>query len=302
MQDSTSSEVELLFKEKEIVVGSSLKALLFAYIKELPIFFSVAQSPVFFDTLPVDLDLSFLSIKNEKTKLVGIDSNKEVGIPQKALWDKILFTLSYVGKAPLANFCDSMRYNGETLVFSNFFSKIAEVSFKTCYYFGDNNCYRLIDKKEIDKGNYLCYDWIAFNSGGKHNIDFINTDDDFVKDIWFYPSERIDGNTKVKDACIVSYLTDEQLTDFNYSETMARFKMLHEMKERGMKGRQNGFNSAGNPRHYDFKTTHMKREIKENEILKEYKEHIQIPTIEIQDLYKDLRSATLSYNRFLRYF
>ena len=292
----------MILKYGEIVVGSSLKALLFAYTKELPIFFSTAQSPIFFDTLPVDLDLSFLSIKNKKSNIVGVDSTMEVGIPQKVLWDKILFILSYVGKAPLADFCDSMRYNGETLVFSNFFSKIAEVSFETCYYFGDNNCYRLIDKKQVDKGNYFCYDWIAFNSGGKHEIDFINTEDDFVKDIWFYPSDRIDGKTKVKDACVVSHLTDEQLTDFNYSETMARFKMLHEMKERGMKGRQNGFNSAGNPRHYDFKTTHMRREIKENEILKEYNNHIQIPEVTIEDLYEDLRGATFSYNRFLRYF
>jgi hypothetical protein len=291
----------MIIKHDKIVVGSSLKAVMFAFINELPIFFSVPQKPFFFNKLPVDLDLSFLSINNEKIKLNGIGAEKEVGLPQEDLWNKLMFILSYVGKSPLADFCDSMRYNGETLVFSNFFSKIAEVSFNTCYYFGDNNCYRLIDQKEIDKGNYLCYDWIAFNSGGKHEIDFIHTEDDFVKDIWFHPSERIDGRTKVKDACVVSCLTDSQLMDFDYSETMARFKMLHEMKERGMKGKQNGFNSAGNPRHYAFKTTHIRREIQQNEILKEYKDHIQIPTIEIQDLYKDLRGATLSYNRFLRY-
>jgi len=291
----------MIIKHDKIVVGSSLKAVMFAFINELPIFFSVPQKPFFFNKLPVDLDLSFLSIHNEKIKLNGIGAEKEVGLPQEDLWNKLMFILSYVGKSPLADFCDSMRYNGETLVFSNFFSKIAEVSFNTCYYFGDNNCYRLIDQKEIDKGNYLCYDWIAFNSGGKHEIDFIHTEDDFVKDIWFHPSERIDGRTKVKDACVVSCLTDSQLMDFDYSETMARFKMLHEMKERGMKGKQNGFNSAGNPRHYAFKTTHIRREIQQNEILKEYKDHIQIPTIEIQDLYKDLRGATLSYNRFLRY-
>ena len=292
----------MIIKHDKIVVGSSLKALLFAYVNELPIFFSKAQKPFFFERLPAGLDLSFLSIKNKNNTLVGTGDKKIVGASQEVLWNKLMFILSYVGKAPLANYCDSMRYNGENLIFSNFFSKIAEVSFNTCYYFGDNNCYRLIDKKEFDKGSYLCYDWIAFNSGGKHEIDFISTDDEFVKDIWFYPSDRIDGKTKVKDACIVSCLTEKQLMDFDYSETMARFKMLHEMKERGMKGRQNGFNSAGNPRHYDFKTTHLKREIQQNEILKEHEERIQAPSISFQDLYKDLRSATLSYNRFLRHF
>ena len=292
----------MILNYEEIVVGSSLKALLFAYVNELPVFFSVARRPFIFERLPPDLDLSFLHIENIKTKLISTDEETYVGSPQEILWEKLMFTLSYCGKTPLANFCDSMRYNGETLVFSNFFSKIAEVSFKTCYYFGDNNCYRLIDQKEIDKGNYICYDWIAFNSGGKHDIDYIKTGDAFVKEIWFHPSTRIDGKTKVKDACIVSYLTDGQLMDFDYSETMARFKMLHEMEQRGMKGRQNGFNSAGNPRHYKFKTSHIKREIKENEILKEYKSNIQIPQIKRKDLYKSLPSATLAYNRFLRNF
>ena len=138
-------------KHDKIVVGSSLKAVMFAYVNELPIFFSVPQKPFFFNKLPVHLDLSFLSIVNKVTKLNGIKSEKEVGLPQEILWNKLMFILSYVGKAPLADFCDSMRYNGETLVFSNFFSKISEVSFNTCYYFGDNNCYRLIDQKEIDK-------------------------------------------------------------------------------------------------------------------------------------------------------
>ncbi len=134
-------------KQDKIVVGSSLKAVMFAYVNELQIFFSIPQKPFFFNKLPIHLDLSFLSIINKATKLNGIESEKEVGLPQEVLWNKLMFILSYVGKAPLADFCDSMRYNGETLVFSNFFSKISEVSFNTCYYFGDNNCYRLIDQK-----------------------------------------------------------------------------------------------------------------------------------------------------------
>lgn len=292
----------MIIKHNKIVVGSCLKALLFAYVNELPIFFSVPHRPLIFERLPPKLDLSFLDIENKVLKLKSIDEEMKVGSPQRVLWERLMFVLSYTGKAPLADFCDSMRYNGETLVFSNFFSKIAEVSFNICYYFGDNNCYRLFNQKDVDKGNYLCYDWIAFNSGGKHDIDYIKTNDDFVKEIWFYPSERIDGKTKIKDACVVSCLTDSQLMDFDYSETMARFKMLHEMEQRGMKGRQNGFNSAGNPRHYKFKTCHIKREIKQNETIKQSDDCIQIPKIKIENLYKNLRDATASYDRFLRHF
>ena len=51
-----------------------------------------------------------------------------------------------------------------------------------------------------------------------------------------YSSDRIDGNTPVRDACAVSKLTESQLIDFDYSETMARFKVLKIMKDNGMRG------------------------------------------------------------------
>ena len=69
-----------------------------------------------------------------------------------------------------------------------------------------------------------------------YEVDFIHTNDDFVSEIWFYSSDRIDGNTPVRDACAVSKLTESQLIDFDYSETMARFKELKIMKDNGMRG------------------------------------------------------------------
>ena len=42
----------------------------------------------------------------------------------------------------------------------------------------------------------------------------INTEDDFVKEIWYYSSDRIDGRTKVKDACAVSHLSEEDFANY----------------------------------------------------------------------------------------
>jgi hypothetical protein len=55
-------------------------------------------------------------------------------------------------------------------------------------------------------------------------------------------------------------LTEQQLLDFDYSETMARFKVVHEMESRGMKGQfAGGYTTAGNPKHYKFRTTSIGR-------------------------------------------
>ena len=133
----------------------------------------------------------------------------------------------FYGKVPLANLCKSIRYNGDTIAFIDEYSKIAEARFNTCYYFYDENTSYMVHK-EVDKKNIICYDWLAFNSGGKHNVDFIQGEDQFINKIWFYSSDRIPSNNGVKDACSVSYLTEEQVDNFDFSETMAKFKIAHD--------------------------------------------------------------------------
>ncbi len=191
-----------------------------------------------------------------------------------------------------------MSFRLDTIVCSNEYSKIAEISFERCFYFGDNRFN--LHRPQADK--YTCYDWIAFNRGGKHDIDYIQTDDEFVKHIWFHPSARIDGNTRIKDACVVSYLTREQLEDFDYSETMARFKTVHEMEHRGMKGLKNGHGPDGRPKYYKFRTSVIKRE-KKNAKFKRFKvdDHtFSFPRSTEKALLKNLSKADLGYYRFLK--
>ena len=56
-----------------------------------------------------------------------------------------------------------------------------------------------------------------------------------------YGSDRIDGNTPVRDACAVSNLDKQQLVNFDFSQTMAKFKTIQTMKDNGMRGKFNGY-------------------------------------------------------------
>ena len=283
------------------MIGSSLKALAFAFNNELPVFFSEAQRPFRFDYLEPGVDLSFLKLESTEKTLKTFEGDKMVGLPKELLWERIFFLLSLKGSVPLANLCKSMRYDGDTMIFSDEYSKLVEATFNQCYYFGDKNCYKLLSENKVDTDSYICYDWIAFNRGGKHGIDFIETNDDFVKQIWFYPSDRIDGSTAVKDACVVSLLTKEQLSDFDYSETMARFKTIHEMEERGMKGKFNGYGPSGRPKHYKFRTTHITRRTTNTQgKIYEKQENVEIPNCSEKDCLEDLSSTYVAYDRFLR--
>ena len=248
--------MSLIFEYDKIVVGSTLEAMMFAFNNRYPMFFTVAQRPFRFDFLSHAYDMASLKIPDMRKSLTTFEGDKEVGIPKELLWERLLFLLSLDGNVPLSNLCHNIRYDGDRVVCSNEYSKIMELKFKECYYFGDSFSTGFVEEKSLDDNVYLCYDYIGFNKGGKHDVDYIYTGDDFVSEIWFYSSDRIDGNTPVRDACAVSELTESQLLDFDYSETMSRFKVVHEMESRGMKGAfAHDYTKSGKPKYYKFRTT-----------------------------------------------
>ena len=290
----------MMLEYDKVVVGSTLSALMTAFIEDCPIFFTYPYFPLRFDFLDAKQKFSFLKIPTNKRTLHTFNAKMSVGIEKRILWDRLLFLLSLRGKAPLSNMCTNIRHIDNKIACFNDYSKIMEFHFNKCLFFGDPNTNGFIQKTKLDSDTYLCYDYIAFNSGGKHDIDFIHTDDDFVSEIWFYSSDRIDGNTPIRDACAVSKLTSEQLLDFDFSETMARFKVLKIMKDNGMRGKQNGYTKKGTPRHYNFRTSCIRREIRgvqnsPNPTASniEIKENIE------KGLYGSLKSSIQPYRRIL---
>ena len=286
---------------ENIVIGSCINALMYAFINRYPVFFTSPQKPFRFDYLDPAIDLTDFKLSNWPAKsLTTFGGKKDIGIPKELLWERLLFLISLEGLAPLANLCHGIRYDGSSVVCSNEYSKIMEFKFGNCSYFMDDNSKGFAEKTNLDEERYLCYDYIAFNSGGKHEIDYIHTGDDFVSEIWFYGSDRIDGNTPVRDACAVSNLSKQQLTDFDFSQTMTKFKTIQVMKDNGMRGKFNGYTKKGTPRHYDFRTTSIRRETRRREYEpKSSASNIKVEKTSEKDLLQLLHNAIKPYNRIL---
>jgi hypothetical protein len=245
-------------KYTEIVIGNSLEAAIHAFTERIPLIYTKFQEPHRFDRFPVGTDLNFIGIGEEIETQHTHEDVSDVGTPKSILWRRLMFLLSMEGLAPMSDLCHNIRLDSEKIICSNEYSKIAEIEFTKAYYYGDASSTGFVNKV-LAPSSYKCYDWIGFNRGGKHNIDLIRTEDDLANEIWFYASDRIDGNSPVKDACVISYLTAEQLSHFDYSETMARFKTVHEMEQRGMLGPSNGYGSNGKLKRYRIKTFCMDR-------------------------------------------
>ena len=290
----------MIFECEKVVVGGTLTALMYAFINNFPILFTKPELPSRFDFFPPGTDLSFLKLENSAREIKTFNESREIGLSKILLWERLSFLMSLRGLMPLSNLCHSMRLQEDIIKCSNEYSKIAEFRFEKCLYFGDKHTSGFIEKTNLDEETYICYDYIAFNSGGKHEIDYIRTGEDFVSEIWFYSSDRIDGNTPVRDACAISKLTHEQLLDFDFSQTMAKFKTLQIMKDNGMRGKFNGFTKKGTSRHYDFRTTSISRETNSTATLRKTKSNrVEIKKEDESSLLPHLKNNIDAYNRIL---
>ena len=285
-----------------VVVGSCFDAVLFAFSNNYPLLFTAPDMPFRFDYVPHDVDLSCLKLDN-KSSIIKTDKEEVVvGLPKTYLWERMMFLLSLDSKVPLSNLCTSMRRRDNKIVCSNEYSKIAEINFKTCHFFYDSNASNFVNEKTLATDKYICYDWIAINRGGKQDIDLIETGDQLAREMWFYPSDRIDGKTLIKDVCSVSLLTQEEMRDFNYSQTMAKFKLIHEMESRGLKGPSNGYGPNGKLKYYKIRATSVNRSSRKLEHkLTPKASNIEIQKIIKEDYYPYLPQACVGYDRFLRH-
>ena len=292
----------MLYEYEKIVIGCTLNAVLYAFVNKLPIIFTEYGAPFRFDYFEHDMDFSCLKIDSKLKKLKSFEDDLIVGISKRTVWDRMLFLMSLEGLVLPCKSINTIRHEDSRIIAYNEYAKIAEIKFESAFYFGDQGAHNFVLEKELDNKKFICYDWVAFNRGGKHEIDYFETSDGMVKKVWFYPSERIDGNTPVKDACVLSEIPHDKSHDFEFSETMVRFKLVHEMESRGMKGVLNGYTKNGTPRYYKFRTSSISRS-KHSEKL-EYKpkfKNIEIPQADQEDLLARLPHSCVGYDRFLKW-
>lgn len=232
-----------VFEYEKVVIGSSLEALLFAYGNGAPILSPSISTPSFIEYIDPSVDLSPLGINNTPTMLNTTDEPKEIGILRVDLWRHLLFFISLAGNLPMSNKCFSLRFEEENVIkaITNN-SRFARFKFEEAIIFDDEGLHNLPNAlvKQAEE-RYKVVDWMDIKSGMRQEFDYFKTGDDLVDEIFLYPSDRIDGeNFSLKDAVAISYLTGEQLQEFEFSDTYVRFKTLKIFKEAGMKGAANG--------------------------------------------------------------
>ena len=203
---------------KTALVGNGLDVLLYAYQTDTSVFLTRDLRPHPFD---------FLENKEEYEHL-GFEGHRACD-----LYDFLLFNLSLAGRVPLCGKVASVEQLNDTelLVVAR-----GGVELKV---FADEI---LFAEPEISENKHIVLDWIDVRRGQKHEFDYMETESDFVRQLYFYPTKRVSGakTSGYKDVISISYLTSDQLLDYNYSEFIVRKKVRAMMEEAGIRGPKNG--------------------------------------------------------------
>ena len=237
-----------IYQYDTMVIGGGLSATLYSYYNNLPCIYISGAPPFRFDML-------------EEGSLLGSEETNMLEI-----WRKLNFILGVSGKSPMGGKVSSMNISDNLLKAPTHNSRMGRFEFKKLIIFDDQGVFGLpsIRNQKIGKSRVL--DWFDVRSGMEHDHDSLETEGNFIQKVIFYPSDRF-GNQKSgrvrKDLVSISYLDEGDVKDFEYSDTMARFKILQMMKDAGIKGTRNGRDTY-NPeiyRYYSPKIEATQREV-----------------------------------------
>ena len=230
-----------MLKCDEVVIGEGLNAAVYAYSNNATLVRIQGLGPAPFDFFDPGDDLSRFPIEAGTYELSSNIGAKRVGVAKLDLWERLSFILSTSGNIPMSDKIKSIRVDPDNKTLSAFGSGATklELNYNKLRVFDDAELHG-IDSGSPPASSYKVLDWFSVRSGCRHELDHIFTGDDLVREVFFYPSERVDGNHDLKDAVAVSYMTKKQLYEVEYSDTYARLKLQKLMKENGIRGTRNG--------------------------------------------------------------
>tara|TARA_Y100000296_G_C5142466_1_gene241860 strand:+ start:299 stop:1201 length:903 start_codon:yes stop_codon:yes gene_type:complete len=246
----------------EIVIGNTLGALIYCYFNSVPLVYNSENKPMFFDFFDLDTSLEKLHIESQQYELEGLESNRIVGHSKLQAWERLMFILSLSGLVSISDKVATIRVENNLLKITTKKFRMIKMKFNKLRIFDTENVEGLdIPEKQVTK--FKVIDWVDVKSGMVHPYDFFETDNDFVKEIYFYPSTRFDGPGQRKDLVAISYLNKFQLENFENSDTYVKFRILRLMKKAGIRGARNGrdFNNPEKYKYYAVKVEPRKREV-----------------------------------------
>ena len=133
--------------------------------------------------------------------------------------------------------------------------------FEQCYVFDPTGIQLENEIIQSKPGTFFVLDDFELSNMGEHKFEIepMTGGEGFSREIHFYSSDRVDGAVYITDCVVESELTQEQINDFDYSDTMARFVVERYLTAIGIYGTFMTHYKNGKPKYRKPKVKHVNR-------------------------------------------
>src|SRR3989304_5244078 len=176
---------------QEVVVGSNLSALLYAYCNDVP-FVAIRQLiPHTYDFFNEEIDLSRFFLTSQKNKFLTLHGEKYFGLSKALLWHNLNYILSLSSRNVVPFNIMSIKIEDSTLKIITKNASLIRINFEKLTVFDSFKIEGLPkDAIRLFPLKFKVYDWINVHSGNAHKLDLIENDDNLARQIFFYNSTR----------------------------------------------------------------------------------------------------------------
>ena len=231
------------YEYERLAIGGTVPAFLFCYYNSIPNINLGLRKPFVFDETNV--------------------LHKDFGDTKREVLESLGTPLSLSGLLPFGGNVGSIRIIDENTLETYSEARKVKVKFNELIIFDETGIQSLPKVTKRVKKKYKVYDWLFAKQGKKHEHRILTSDDDFVKEVIFHPSFKPFAQKEWYDPVAISHMTEKQLHDVNYGENLVRLKVTAMMKEVGIRGAANGYDTRKPDRrlYYAVKLEHDHREV-----------------------------------------
>ena len=251
-----------------IVIGSTIESILYAFLNDYYFISTRRDFPMFYRNLSIPV--------------LGYETEPEA-------WNRLNFMMGLLGRRSSFDNFDNFKIENNKIKVSES-GHLCHYEFNNCFIFDPTNIKH--ENLELDaKGStYLVLDDFELSRLGNKNSSLprLKTDDNFVNQINFYTSDRIDGCSFISDCVAESFLTKEQLYDFDYSDTMVKFIIERYLTSIGIRGHFMNFYKNGNPKYRKPIVKHVKRLIfeRDNNVYQD-SDNVKFISMTLKDIFNE---------------
>ncbi len=198
----------------QLVIGSDLSALSYCYVNKCPAIFLTIDKPYQYN-------------------------QKENWQEEIALWNDLAFLLSNNKYIPFSDKIVTIRLDSDNqLKVITKYNLVATVNFNKLTICNDKNIEGMpVPDSKTNYDNWVI-DWFNVNVGAKHELDFIEDEqNDLVRKIFFYIQKRSKRNKDKKDLVSISKISDQNILNDDYNQNICRLKTIKMMQQAGIKGK-----------------------------------------------------------------